>query len=115
MSIQGLIAGKVMSEIVREQDEDALAVDLSTLWHVVEVTVQVAVPVLAGNMNADPAVLHQSIARATPVVMKEIKMGRKIQAIKELRDAAKISLKEAKEAVEVVWEEEGISSAGAPL
>jgi len=41
----------------------------------------------------------------TPEVMNEIATGRKINAIKELRGATGCGLKEAKDAVEAIWDE----------
>ena len=46
-----------------------------------------------------------NIARGLLAVTEEIRGKKKIQAIKNLRDATKCGLKEGKEAVEAIWDE----------
>lgn len=100
-TINEQIAGTVMAEIVRRHEDGDPIIDLVTLWEVVEITANVAVRHLTseGNLPLD------LIARANPTVMSEIKAGKKIQAIKELRVVSRSGLKEAKEAVDKVWQE----------
>lgn len=105
------IAGQVMAEIVSRQGEAATELNLALVWEVVEVATSKTLHYLLKQGDL-PLV---AIARASERVMNEIKMGRKIQAIKELRAVSRAGLKEAKDAVEIIWDEDGISSAGAPL
>lgn len=93
------IAGQVMAEIVRRHEEnDDPIIDLVTLWEVIEITTAVAVTHLS-RMDKLPL---EVLAESLPQVTNELKAGRKIQAIKELRAASKAGLKEAKDAVDAL-------------
>ena len=113
------IAGMVMSEIVhrneiaRRENDEVIDLDIESVWEVVEITVEKAVHHILTLDNDGSALV--AIARATPKVMEECRMGKKIQAIKELRSVSKAGLKEAKEAIDIIWDEDGISPSGAPL
>lgn len=99
MSLTEEIAGQVMAEIVRRHEEnDDPIIDLVTLWEAIEITTAIAVTHLS-RMDKLPL---EVLAESLPQVTNELKAGRKIQAIKELRAASKAGLKEAKDAIDAL-------------
>lgn len=99
-----------MAEIVRRKSEAAIELNLEIIWEVIEIATETAVQhLLMKGMSL------VAIARSSPRVMTEIRGGSKIRAIRELRIVSSAGLKEAKDAVDSIWDEDGISSSGAAL
>lgn len=115
MTLQEKIAGQVMAALVKDDEEAAVELNLETVWRVIELTVQISVPTITEEIGVSPMKAHVALARISTKVMDQIRAGKKIQAIKELRAVTGIGLKEAKDAIDVIWDEDGITASGAPL
>lgn len=98
------IAGQVVAEVVRRKSEVADALDLTIVWEVCEIAAEKAVQILVKG-TPSPMLL----ARSTPAVMAEVMKGRKIHAIKEFRAVSGLGLKDAKDIIDRLFTEEGIT------
>lgn len=100
------IAGRVMGTLLSsEHGEKYSDLPIDLVWEVCSLTIDTAMPEIIA-MVRHPMTYGTEIARSSPKVMQAIHDEKKIYAIKELRALSGLGLKEAKDVIDVVYQEE---------